>query len=218
MSEEVVCVDFWANGFGMRVRIALREKGVQFELKEEDLRAKERSALVLEMSPVLRQIPILIHHGKPVLGSINIVEYIDEVWKEGPALLPADPLDRAHARLWAHYIDKMLFSTQTKFLKSKGEAKEKSKAELIESLKQLEQVLGDGNYFGGDEFNFLDIMLIPFSSMFSGYEEHGSFQIGVECPKLMAWVKRCRERESVARTLPDDGEMYQLHKAWYGIE
>lgn len=112
-----------------------------------------------------------------------------------------------------------LFSTQTKFLKSKGEEeKEESKAELIAILKQLEQVLGDNKYFGGDEFSFLDIMLIPFSSMFKGYEEHGEFQIGVECPKLMDWVERCRNRDSVANTLPDDREMYELHKVWYGMK
>lgn len=108
MSQEVVCVDFWANGFGMRMRIALREKGVEFEFKEEDLQVKTRSELVLGMNPVYRSVPILIHHGKPVIGSINIVEYIDEVWKEGPSLLPADPIDRANARFWADFIDKMV--------------------------------------------------------------------------------------------------------------
>lgn len=108
MSQEVVCVDFWANGFGMRMRIALREKEVEFEFKEEDLQVKNRSELVLGMNPVYRSVPILIHHGKPVIGSINIVEYIDEVWKEGPSLLPADPIDRANARFWADFIDKMV--------------------------------------------------------------------------------------------------------------
>ena len=111
-----------------------------------------------------------------------------------------------------------LFSTQTKFLKSKGEAKEEGKKQLISDLKLLEDFLGDKLYFGGKEFGFLDIALIPFSSMFQGYESHGKFQLEVECPKISAWAKRCVARESVSKVLPDSAEMYKLHKTWYGIE
>lgn len=111
-----------------------------------------------------------------------------------------------------------LFSTQTKFLKSKGEAKEQGKNELLADLKLLEAFLGDKLYFGGNKFGFLDIAFIPFSSMFNGYESHGNFKLEVECPKLTAWVKRCIARESVSKVLPNFEEMYELHKQWYGIE
>ncbi|KAL6880560.1 hypothetical protein ACP4OV_012125 [Aristida adscensionis] len=217
---EVTCVDFWANGFGMRARIALRELGVAFGYVEEDLRVRERSELVRRMNPVHRSIPILIHRGRPICGSLNIVEYIDDVWgRHGRRrLLPVDPLDRAHARFWADFVDQKVFSTQTRFLKSKGEEKAAAKAELIGQLKQLEEVLGEKHFFAGDEFGFLDAVLIPFSSMFHGYEQHGGFSLETECPGLMRWVQRCKERESVASVLPDEGEMYELHKKWYGIE
>ncbi|OAY79637.1 putative glutathione S-transferase parC [Ananas comosus] len=209
MLGELVCVDYWANGFGMRVRIALREKLVEFEFKEEDLWVTQRSQLVLEMNPIYRSVPILIHHGRPVCGSVNIIEYIDEVWRvDRSSLLPQDPYGRAQARFWADFIDK----------KSKGEDKEAAKADLIEDLKRLEEVLGERKYFGGDKFNFLDIALIPVSSMFNGYEEHGGFKIEDHCPNLVKWVERCMERESVSKTLPNHKEMYELHKKWYGIE
>ena len=57
----VTCVDFWANGVGMRARIALRELGAAFEYVEEDL--------VRRMNPIHRSVPILIHRGRPVCGS-----------------------------------------------------------------------------------------------------------------------------------------------------
>ncbi|KAL6647836.1 hypothetical protein ACP70R_015273 [Stipagrostis hirtigluma subsp. patula] len=217
---EVTCVDFWANGFGMRARIALRELGVAFRFVEEDLRVRERSDLVRRMNPVHRSIPILIHAGRPICGSLNILQYVDDVWgRHDRRLLPADdPLHRAHARFWADFVDQKVFSSQTRFLKSKGEEKEAAKAELIGQLKQLEEVLGDRAFFAGDEFGFLDIAVIPFSSMFHGYEQHGGFSFETECPSLMRWVRRCRERESVAGVLPDDGEMYEIHKKWYGID
>ncbi|KAG5515843.1 hypothetical protein RHGRI_036777 [Rhododendron griersonianum] len=185
--SDVVVVNFWGNGFGMRVQIALEEKGVtKYEYKEIDLTAIQRSQVVLEMNPVRRSVPILIHQGRPVCESVNILEYIDEMWKgDGvPNLLPHDPTERAFSRFWVHFID------------NKGEAKEECKKELIAEFKQLEEVLGDKLYFGGDNFGFLDIAFIPFSSMFYGYETHGNFKFEEECPKLSAWVKRCAARES----------------------
>ncbi|XP_020180279.1 glutathione S-transferase U20-like [Aegilops tauschii subsp. strangulata] len=217
----VTCVDKWANGFGMRARIALRELGVAFEYVEEDLHVGERSELVRRMNPVHRSVPIQIHRGRPVCGSLNILEYIDEVWSapgETRRLLPGDPAGRADARFWADFVDHKVFPTQTRFLKSKGEEKDVAKEELVEQLKRLDEVLGEKGFFSGDEFGFLDIVLIPFSSMFRGYEQHGGFDLEVECPNLMRWVKRCKERESVREVLPDEAKMYDLHKEWYGIE
>lgn len=112
-----------------------------------------------------------------------------------------------------------MFSTQTRFLKSKGgDEKEAAKQELLDQLKLLEEVLGDQTFFAGGEFGFLDAVVIPFSSMFHGYEQHGGFSLETECPILMRWVRRCEERESVKSVLPDESEMYDLHKKWYGIE
>ncbi|XAR59354.1 Glutathione transferase [Bertholletia excelsa] len=216
----VKVVDYWGNGFGMRVRIALEEKGVQYEHIEEDLINPQRSEIVLQMNPVRKSVPILIHKGRPVSDSLAILEYIEDTWKGDnfPFLLPQDPYERACARFWINFIDNKLFSSQTKFLKSKGESKEEARKELIADLKKLEEVLGDEVYFGGDKFGFLDLAFIPYSSMFYGYEAYGNFSLEDECPKLSAWVKRCIARESVSKILPDSLKMYEVHKKFYGIE
>ena len=104
MADEVILLDFWASMFGIRVRIALAEKGVQYEYKEQDLFNK--SPLLLQMNPVHKKIPVLIHNGKSVCESSIIVQYIDEVWKDKAPLLPYDPYQRAQARFWVDFIDK----------------------------------------------------------------------------------------------------------------
>ena len=104
MADEVVLLDFWPSPFGMRVRIALAEKGIKYESKEEDLQNK--SPLLLQMNPVHKKIPVLIHNGKPICESLVAVQYIEEVWNDRNPLLPSDPYQRAQARFWADYVDK----------------------------------------------------------------------------------------------------------------
>ncbi|WVZ61889.1 hypothetical protein U9M48_011697 [Paspalum notatum var. saurae] len=213
----VTCVDFWCNEFGMRARLALREKRVPFEYVEEDLRVRERSALVRRMNPAHAAVPILIHAGRPVCGSLNIVEYVDEPLG-GRRLLPADPLERARARFWAGFVDREVYGAQTRMFTSRGEEKANAAAELLGHLRRLEAELGDRDFFGGDEFGFLDVAFLPFSTMFYGYGQHGGVDVEAECPALARWVARCAARESARDVLPSGVDMYAIHKEFYGIE
>ncbi|KAL6880214.1 hypothetical protein ACP4OV_011779 [Aristida adscensionis] len=209
---EVVLLDLWVSPFGQRCRIALAEKGVAFEYREEDLLGGNKSQLLLLSNPVHKKIPVLLHAGKPVCESLLIVEYIDEVWPgTAPPLLPKDDAyARAQARFWADYVDKKLFDSQTRLWKHKGEAQEQAKKDLIEVLETLEGELGGKPYFGGDAFGFLDVALVPFSSWFLTYERLGRFSVADHCPRLAAWAGRCRERRSVAAAVTDPDKVFQF--------
>ncbi|GAV87111.1 GST_C domain-containing protein/GST_N domain-containing protein [Cephalotus follicularis] len=206
MGDKVILLDAWPSMFGMRVRIALAEKGVKYEYKEEDLINK--SPLLLEMNPIHKKIPVLIHNGKPICESLIIVQYIDEVWNNKSPLLPSDPYERAQARFWADYIDKKVYDAGRKVWATKGDEMEAGKKEFIEVHKVLEEELGDKPYFGGETFGYVDLALITFYSWFYTYETIGNFSMEAECPKLMAWVKRCMQKESVAKSLPDQKKIY----------
>jgi glutathione S-transferase len=41
------------------------------------------------------------------------------------------------------------------------------------------------------------------------YETFGNFSMEAECPKIIAWAKRCLQRESVAKTLPDQKKVFE---------
>ncbi|XP_008226270.1 PREDICTED: probable glutathione S-transferase parC isoform X1 [Prunus mume] len=209
MADEVVLLDFWPSMFGMRVRVALAEKGVKYEYREEDL-LNNKSPLLLQMNPVHKKIPVLIHNGKPVCESANIVQYIDEAWKDKAPLLPSDPYQRAQARFWVDYIDKNLYEVGKNICATEGEEQEAAKKKLIEILKLLEGQLGDNAYFGGEIFGFLDVALVTFYCRFFSYETCGNFSIEAECPKLIEWAKRCMQKESVAKSLADPKKVYEF--------
>ncbi|KAH0722023.1 hypothetical protein KY289_005067 [Solanum tuberosum] len=208
-NDEVILLDFWPSMFGMRVRVALAEKVIKYEYKEEDL-FSSKSPLLLKMNPIHKKIPVLIHNGKPVCESFVVVEYIDEVWKDKAPLLPSDPYERSQARFWASYTDK-LYDFGRRIWTVKREELAEGKKDLIDPLKLLEEAaLGDKPYFGGESFGFVDIALIGFYSWFYTYETICNFSIEAECPKIAAWGKRCMKRESVSKSLADSHKIYEV--------
>ncbi|KAL0306644.1 UNVERIFIED_CONTAM: Glutathione S-transferase U25 [Sesamum radiatum] len=170
MEDGLILLGYNISMFAMRVRIALDEKGIEYEYREESL--DNKSPLLLEMNPVHQKVPVLIHNGKPVSESLMILEYIDEIYINGGR------------RVWF----------------SKGEELEAAKKELMDGLKLLEGELGEKVYFGGDKFGFLDVALIPFYNCFDSFESCGKLRIEEHCPKLIAWAKRCMEKESVSKS------------------
>ncbi|KAA8550448.1 hypothetical protein F0562_002132 [Nyssa sinensis] len=208
MEDNVVPLDFWPSLFGMRVRIALAEKGVEYESKEENL--SDKSPLLPEMNPVHKMIPVLIHNGKPITESLIILQYIDDVWHDKSPLLPSDPCNRSQAKFWADFIGKKIYSIGKRVMTGEGEAKEVAKKELIECLKTLEGELGDKLYFGDETVGFVEVALVPFYALFYSYETCGNFSIDAECPKLVAWGKRGMEIESISKSLPDPEKIYSF--------
>lgn len=207
---DVVLLDSPMSAFGMRVRIALAEKGVEYEYREENLTNK--SSLLLKMNPVYKKIPVLIHNGKPVCESNIIVQYIDETWhhNDSPPLLPSDPHLRAQARFWADFVDKKLYECAKKIWMTKGDDQQVAKSEFIENLKILEMQLGEKPYLIGETFGYADIAMVTFSCLFYTVEMIGNMSIEKECPKLDPWVQRCKQRESVSKSLHDPHKLYEF--------
>lgn len=114
-----------------------------------------------------------------------------------------------------------LYDAGRKIWTTKGEEQEAAKRDFFEILKVLEGELGDKPYFGGQTFGFVDICLIGFYTWFYAYEKCANFEIEPECSKLIAWAKRCSQKDTVAKALPDEKKVYEFvlsMKKVYGIE
>ncbi|XP_050208495.1 probable glutathione S-transferase [Mercurialis annua] len=220
MADEVILLDFWPSPFGMRLKIALAEKGVKYEEHiEEDL--KNKSLFLLKMNPVHKKIPVLIHNGIPICESLIGVQYVDEVWPHKSPLFSTNPYSRAQARFWADFVDKKIYPNGRLMWITKGEEQEIAKKDFINALKLLEGELGDKFYFGGERFGYVDVAFIPFYSWFYAYEICANFNVEAECPKLIEWARRCLKKESVSKSLPDQKEVYDfvlMAKKKFGFE
>jgi glutathione S-transferase len=82
-----------------KVRFALVEKGVSWEGRHLDLRARDhQTPEYLRLNPNA-VVPTIVHDGTVIIESTVINEYIDDAFA-GPALRPVDATGRARMRLW----------------------------------------------------------------------------------------------------------------------
>ncbi|CAK7327707.1 unnamed protein product [Dovyalis caffra] len=194
MAEQLVLLGFWASPFAMRVKIALAEKEVGYESREQILFNK--SSLLLEMNPVYKKVPVLIHEGKPI--------YLDS-----GATISFEALDFTFMTSLSMNVALQFFPNAQMLWARKGERQEAAKKGLIENFKVLEGELGEKTYFGGESFGLIDIALIPFFSFFYAFEILGKFSMEGECPNIVGWAKRCLQRETVSKSIVHD-----QHKAY----
>ncbi|MEI9988344.1 MAG: glutathione S-transferase family protein [Aliidongia sp.] len=88
--------------FSRKVRVVLKEKNLDFELKLE--RVWERRAEYLEMNPAA-EVPVLVESdGRVIVDSGVICEYLEEIYRER-LLLDIDPADRAEVRRLVAWFD-----------------------------------------------------------------------------------------------------------------
>uniref|UniRef100_A0ACD5TIM4 Uncharacterized protein n=1 Tax=Avena sativa TaxID=4498 RepID=A0ACD5TIM4_AVESA len=198
----------WPSPFVIRVLVALRLKGVEYELVEEPM--GNRSELLLASNPVLKKIPVLLHSGKAVSESLIIVQYVDEVWaSQGPAILPSDPYARAAERFWGQYVDDK-FPSAIRVLRGKVAGdKDEAAAQVAAALQHLEEAFvqcGEGkDYFGGDSIGYLDIALGSHVGWVRTVERMARVSLldAAKLPNLAVWADRFCAHPAVADVMPD---------------
>jgi maleylacetoacetate isomerase len=95
---------YFRSSAAYRLRIAMNLKGLAYEFRPVHLRKGEQKTDAYRAVNPQGLVPALeTHDGAVLTQSLAIVEWLDETRPE-PALLPKDPVARAHARAFAQVI------------------------------------------------------------------------------------------------------------------
>ncbi|XP_071701788.1 glutathione S-transferase U19-like [Rutidosis leptorrhynchoides] len=198
--ENIKLLSLWSCPYCWRVKVALAEKDIDYEEILEHELMNGKSELLLESNPVHKQVPVLLHNDKPISESTNIVTYIDEVWL-AKSFFPTCEYEKSQARFWGDYIDRKVYPAGRAVWSSKEDEVEAATKEFLDILMHLDATLGDKDYFNGDTFGFVDILLIALTSWFPAYEKYGGFKLADHYPKLAAWITRSWARKTVSESL-----------------
>ncbi|MGZ4379687.1 MAG: glutathione S-transferase family protein [Gaiellaceae bacterium] len=168
-----------------RVRIALAEKGIEYEAVEVDL--DDRPAWIYEKNP-LGRVPVLEEDTFVLAESAVIDEYLDHRYPE-PPLWPADPAERALGRMLVFRFDEL---SRPYYALRRGE--DGAAARLDVALGELDAVLQGQPFLSGREFGLADIAYVPWIL-------RARDRLDVDLSRFSAladWVARLEERPSIA--------------------
>jgi glutathione S-transferase len=169
-----------------RARIALAEKGLEYEVIEVDL--SDRPQWIYEKNPTGR-VPVIEEDAWILPESSVILEYLEERYPE-PPLLPPDPADRALARVWIFRHDDF-----TKPYYALRREEEGAAEKFDEQLAKLEDALSRQAWLTGAEYGLADIAYVP-------WVLRARDMLGVSLdgfPAVRDWLARLEERPAVAR-------------------
>jgi glutathione S-transferase len=94
-----------------KVRIVLREKGLEAKDHMMTLRGDQYEPAYLQLNPN-GVVPTLIHDGAPIIESSLILYYVDDAFPE-PPLMPKEPQQRHRARMYNKLIDEYVHNSCT---------------------------------------------------------------------------------------------------------
>ena len=171
-----------------RTRIALAEKGVEYETVRVDL--DDRPSWIYEKNP-LGRVPVLEDDAFVLPESAVINEYLEERYPE-PALWPSDAAERALARLLVFRFDR-LSKPYYAVRRDEDGGRERLDAELA----KLNAVLEAQPYLTGREYGLADIAYVPWLLRARDRMDVDLRSFGA----LAEWVERLSERPAIAAEL-----------------
>jgi glutathione S-transferase len=176
--------------FAWRVRLVAREKGLPFEWVPFDVTSPDPRAI--RHNPERRS-PFLWDAGFTLPESVVIAQYLDES-AGGRPLLPAEPRDRAQARLLlATLIPKLEVAP------SHAEDRDAALRQAREGHAALDAALSDGRAWLGGELPLLpDLMIWPFL----GLQEREGVGIAPEFSRASTYWHRARNHPSLTACRP----------------
>lgn len=203
----ITLYDHPLSPYAQKVKIALREKGLDFEAPMPGgLGAGGAAGAFVEASP-RAEVPALVDGDARVFDSTIILEYLEDAYPD-PPMLPAGAAERARVRMLEEVMDTHFEAINWGLSEIRwfGRAKGEQADTLLAAARQqtdgfyawLEKQLEGSEWFNGATFGWGDLSVAPY---LNGSVGHG--HPPAEDSKLAAWLARANARPSVAACVAD---------------
>jgi RNA polymerase-associated protein len=179
--------------YSHQVRIVLAEKGVNVEILP--VKQDQPGADLLALNPY-GTVPTLIDRELVLYEARIIMEYLDERFPH-PPLLPVYPVARAETRKMMHRIEQDWYCLMNRI--NRAENADQARANLFESLTNLDPIFSDKLYFLNDDFSLLDCALAPLLWRLPKLD----LEIEPKFQGLIGYMQRVFKRESFQTSLTD---------------
>jgi glutathione S-transferase len=187
--------------FVQRAVITLKHKNIDFDITYIDL--ADPPDWFLELSP-LGKVPVLKVDDEVLFESAVINEYLDEI--TGGELQPGEPLARAKNRAWIEFASNMLGNLYMMKMSKNQERYNKYRDSLISQFQRVEQRLGDGPWFNGEQFSLADTAFAPLFRQNSVADNKLSVLDPETMPRVAAWAQRLLALPEVRDSVVDEFE------------
>jgi len=202
------------DSFGMNprmIRMFLAEKGMKIDTVPVDLLGGEnRRRPYLDKNPS-GQLPLLeLDDGSNLAETAAICEYLEERFKDKPALIGSTPEERAATRMWWRRVEiNYCIPAVHAFYFKEGidlfrdrvhvipEASDGLKTKAAKALQWLDGLLDGKKWIAGDRFTMADICLYTYIDLL----RNGGQPIPANAPKVAAWFERVAARPSAKASL-----------------
>ena len=197
--------------FARTVRLALEEKGADYDLQEVDiLTGAHQSPEHLARHP-FGKVPAFEHDGQTIYETEAIVRYVDAAFG-GLSLEPADAKGKGRMAQVIGVINSYGYGPiigsafiQRAVMPMLGNERDETAIEEAlpaarAAVAALEALNGGQDYMAGDSLSLADLYLVPVYDYFSQIPE--GQKILDEAPNLAAWWGRMQDRPSVVKTKP----------------
>lgn len=186
--------------FVQRAAIALKEKGVEFERKNIDLANKPD--WFLKLSP-LGKVPILVVDDETILFESSVIaQYVNEI--TGGNLLSSDTAEKYRQLAWMEFASQVIGSIGQLYNADGESTFDRARHELEKKFGRVEEALGDGPWFSGDDFSLVDAAFAPAFRYFDLINNLTGIDFFANTPKVAAWRKALQQRPSVIGAVGDD--------------
>ncbi len=159
------------SSYAQKVKIALREKGLEFDVETPQGLGSGKSAGPFAASSPRLEVPALIDGDTRIFDSTIILEYLEDKWPI-PPLLPRDPTARAEARMIEDVCDTLYEAINWGlgeirwFKRAEGEQADRMTATAARQTAEIQAwlavKLGTKPWFNGDAFGWADISVAPY--------------------------------------------------------